>query len=148
MLTGAQSFSAFPESSTQASMDSQSNMNPSDAPQGEVNIDKEQSALFFTTVEFVDPKAVKIYEKITFTETPTFTLLDIPQSCLADEDPMVETINKKNKKYLELCKAKIGNDSFADRGINTFNDLPKIKNTQTDRITINVRFLFLSRIHF
>ena len=143
MLTGVQSFSAFPESSTQASMDSQSNMNPSDAPQGEVNTEKERSALFFTTVEFVDPKEVKIYEKITFTETPTFTLLNIPQSCFADDDPTVETINKNNKKYLELCKAKVGNDSFADRGINTFNDLPKIKNTQTDRITINVRFFLI-----
>lgn len=138
ILTAAQSFSAFPESSTQASMDSQVNMNPSDAPQGEgAPVEKEQTALFHTTVDPIDPKEIKIYEKITFTETPTFNLLNIPQSRLFDEDPMVEQVVAKNKKYLEICKTKLGNDSFVDRGINTFNDLPKIKNTQTERITIS-----------
>ena len=119
-------------------MDSQVNMNPSDAPQGEgAPVEKEQTALFYTTVDPIDPKEIKIYEKITFTETPTFNLLNIPQSRLFDEDPMVEQVVAKNKKYLEICKTKLGNDSFVDRGINTFNDLPKIKNTQTERITIS-----------
>ena len=83
-------------------MDSQSNMNPSDAPQGEVNVEKEHSALFYTTVEPKNLNEIKVYEKIMFTETPTFTLLDIPQSCLFDEDPMVETVKENNKKYYEV----------------------------------------------
>lgn len=91
--------------------------------------------MFYTIVEPHVPKDA--YERITFTETPTFKLLDIPQSCLFDEDERVESVKAKNAKYLELCKTKVGNDSYVDRGINTFNNLPKVKNTQTDRITIN-----------
>lgn len=83
-------------------MDSQYNINPSDMPQGEAPIEKEHSALFFTTVDNTDPKEVKLYEKITFTETPTFTLLDIPQSRMHDEDSNVGSLREKNKKYLEV----------------------------------------------
>ena len=38
----------------------------------------------------------------------------------------------------KLCKSKVGNDSFAERAMNTFNNLPKVKSTQTERITIHV----------
>ena len=39
--------------------------------------------------------------------------------------------------FIKLCKSKSGNDSYADRCINTFNDLPKIKSTQTEKLVIN-----------
>ena len=34
-----------------------------------------------------------------------------------------------------MVKSRAGNDGFTERGINTFNDLPKDKNVETDRIT-------------
>ena len=92
-------------SSTQASADSQTNLNPSEQPQDGAAAEKDHLAMFYTTVE---PRAHRdAYERITFTETATFSLLDIQQSCLNDEDERVEEVKANNKKYLELCRTKV-----------------------------------------
>ena len=84
-------------------MDSQSNMNPSDVVHEE-KIEKEHSALFFTSFVTKQPKTPALYENITFSETTTFVLFDLPQACLFDEDPMTEIIKQKNQKYLDVCQ--------------------------------------------
>lgn len=149
ILTAATSFGAFHESSTHVSSH-ESNQQPGDSIQ-EPAIDREKdlSALFFTNIE-IKPKSELVYETLSLNETSTFILLDIPTTCLADEDPQAEIFKIRNEKYIELCKKKIGNDSFADRGMNTFNDLPKIKTTQTERITIKVslKFIFYKKFKF
>lgn len=50
--------------------------------------------------------------------------------------------------FLKLCKNKVGNDSYAERGVNTFNDLPKAKCTQTEKLLINVRNKFKFELFF
>ena len=69
----------------------------------ELNADreKEQSALFFTNVE-VKPKSELLYETLNISETETFTLLDIPTTCLSDDDPNTEIVKQKNEKYIEV----------------------------------------------
>jgi len=61
----------------------------------------------------------------------------MPSTCLSNDDPALDQILKSKEKYVELCKSKAGNDSYIERGINTFNNLPKTKTTQTEKITIN-----------
>ena len=45
--------------------------------------------------------------------------------------------------FLQLVKSRIGNDLYAERGMNTFNEPRKLKNVQTSKITHTVRFLYM-----
>ena len=80
----------------------ESNQQPGDSVH-ELNGDreKEQSALFFTNVE-AKPKSELLYETLNISETETFTLLDIPTTCLSDDDPNTEIVKQKNEKYIEV----------------------------------------------
>lgn len=102
MMTGAQSFGVFPESSSHVSSDS--NQQPSDSMQQDSAVEKEKeaSALFVTDIEEKPKKQDSQYEKICLIETPTFCLLDIPKTCVADDDPHIDKIKEKNEKYLEV----------------------------------------------
>ncbi|XP_072173395.1 dynein axonemal intermediate chain 4-like [Diadema setosum] len=71
---------------------------------------------------------------ICLTETPTIWLLDLPGvSVSADVDEAAD-VKTRNEKYKELCKSRDGNDRYAERGMQTFNDLPKNKEIQTTRV--------------
>jgi hypothetical protein len=86
-------------------MDSNSNLNPSETKEGqEDKVEKEHSALLFTDIEPKNNKIQLPYENITFTETATFVLFDMPASRIHEEDPMNEIIKQKNQKYLEVIK--------------------------------------------
>lgn len=141
ILTGAQSFGAFPDNSTtHVSNDSNQHPNDSGLQDGIIEKEKETSALFITNIEAetaAHKKSGPKIEKINLSETSTYVLLNLISTCLSKEDENAEKIMKNNEKYIELCKSKVGNDSYAERAINTFNDRPKLKSTQTDRITIN-----------
>ncbi len=63
--------------------------------------EKEQSALFFTNIE-IKPKTDLLYETLHINETPTFILLDIPTTCLSDEDPNAEKVKLRNENYIEV----------------------------------------------
>jgi len=39
---------------------------------------------------------------------------------------------------LQLVKARPGNDRYVERGMHTFNELPKVKNIQTNKISYSV----------
>jgi len=39
---------------------------------------------------------------------------------------------------LQLCNGRLGNDRYSDRGMQTINDAPKIKQTQTDKVVRTV----------
>ncbi|PIK46217.1 putative WD repeat-containing protein 78 [Apostichopus japonicus] len=71
---------------------------------------------------------------ITLTESEMIWLLDITGTCASQETDEAEAIRAKNQKYTELCKARDGNDRYADRGMQTFNDAPKHKDVQTAKV--------------
>lgn len=83
---------------------SDSNQQPSDSMQQDSAVEKEKeaSALFVTDIEEKPKKQDGQYEKINLIETPTFCLLDIPKTCVSDEDPLIDKIKEKNEKYLEV----------------------------------------------
>lgn len=67
-------------------------------------------------------------------ETETIWLLDLPTVCVATDSEEAPAIQETNQKYKELCKARVGNDLYAERGMNTFNEPPKLKAVQTNKI--------------
>ncbi|CAH1772344.1 unnamed protein product [Owenia fusiformis] len=74
---------------------------------------------------------------IKLTETDTIWMLDMPGVCVpADSDEAV-TVKEQNELYKELCKTRVGNDRYVERGVTTFNEPPKLKVVQTTRINHN-----------
>ncbi|XP_076441248.1 dynein axonemal intermediate chain 4-like [Babylonia areolata] len=71
---------------------------------------------------------------LTLEETDTIWMLDIPTVCVAGDSEEAPAIREINQKYAELCKSRAGNDLYADRGMNTFNEPPKLKAIQTNKI--------------
>eukprot|EP00961_Rhodomonas_salina_P295780 3935786-Rhodomonas_salina.1 len=69
---------------------------------------------------------------IVLSETSTTFILDLPSSCIADDDPDLDTIKKKNAAYLAMKKAKAGQDKYADRAMQTLNGANKNKDAQVD----------------
>lgn len=103
---------------------------------------------------------------ITLVETETMWLIDIPGIVVCSEDANAQEIAEKNSRYkevdcitlissnieqiswalttcflLQLCKGRDGNDLYVERGMNTFNDAPKLKYVQTAKIGASVRRL-------
>ncbi|XP_064626087.1 dynein axonemal intermediate chain 4-like isoform X1 [Lineus longissimus] len=74
---------------------------------------------------------------IDLTETEMIWLLDMPGICVSLESDEATAIKEKNEKYKALVKSRIGNDLYAERGMNTFNDAPKVKHVQTTKINYN-----------
>ncbi|KAJ8040489.1 WD repeat-containing protein 78 [Holothuria leucospilota] len=72
--------------------------------------------------------------EITLCESDVIWLLDIPGTCVSQETDDAADIRSKNEKYAELCKARDGNDRYAERGMQTFNDAPKNKDVQTSKV--------------
>ncbi|KAL4236328.1 WD repeat-containing protein 78 [Mactra antiquata] len=71
---------------------------------------------------------------LTLTETETIWLLDMPGVCVSTETDEAAIVTKKNTAYQELLKLKQGNDRYAERGMNTFNEPQKCKLVQTSKI--------------
>ncbi|XP_071117198.1 dynein axonemal intermediate chain 4-like [Haliotis cracherodii] len=74
---------------------------------------------------------------LTLTETETIWLLDMPAVCISLESDEADQVKMRNEKYQELVKSRVGNDRYAERGMNTFNEPPKSKNIQTTKILYN-----------
>lgn len=72
---------------------------------------------------------------ITLEETETIWMLDIPTVCVALDSEEADNIRIRNDLYKELCKSRAGNDLYAERGMNTFNQALKFKAIQTTKIT-------------
>ncbi|XP_063724938.1 dynein axonemal intermediate chain 4-like isoform X2 [Symsagittifera roscoffensis] len=71
---------------------------------------------------------------IILTETPTFWILDIPGKCVEAGTDEVEVVKEQNAKYQKLIKDRVGNDLYAQRGMQTFNNGRKVKHAQTDKV--------------
>ncbi|XP_022089217.1 WD repeat-containing protein 78-like [Acanthaster planci] len=74
---------------------------------------------------------------VQLTETDTIWMLDLPAICLSAESDEAVKVKERNEKYKELCKSRDGNDRYAERGMQTFNEHPKNKDVQTMKITHN-----------
>ena len=91
-------------STTHVSSDSNQHPNDSGIQEGAfIEKDKETSALFITNIENVtqQKKGAKV-EAITLIETSTHVLLNIPSTCLSNEDENADAVKKNNQKYLEV----------------------------------------------
>ena len=91
---------------TEISCRHNSNQHPNDSGMQEgvfMEKDKETSALFITNIENVSrQKDGPTTETVNLTETSTYVLLNIPTSCLSNEDENAEKVKKNNQKYLEV----------------------------------------------
>ncbi|XP_038068064.1 dynein intermediate chain 4, axonemal-like [Patiria miniata] len=74
---------------------------------------------------------------IQLTETDTIWMLDLPAICLSAESDEATKVKERNEKYKELCKSRDGNDRYAERGMQTFNEQPKNKDVQTMKVNHN-----------
>lgn len=74
--------------------------------------------------------------EIELTETETIWLLDMPAVMVSVESEEAEMIKRRNQTYTELCKSHVGNDRYTDRMMQTFNDAPKNKKVQCEKITM------------
>ncbi|XP_060071866.1 dynein axonemal intermediate chain 4-like [Ylistrum balloti] len=74
---------------------------------------------------------------LTLTETETIWLLDLPTICVSTESDEAAGIKKRIETYQELIKSRVGNDRYMERGMNTFNEPPKFKTIQTNKISYN-----------
>lgn len=63
--------------------------------------EREFSALFITNLE-KKAKKENTFERINLTETATYTLLDLPSTCLSNEDENAQIVKQNNQKYLEV----------------------------------------------
>ncbi|UJR28757.1 hypothetical protein I4U23_009983 [Adineta vaga] len=72
---------------------------------------------------------------IELNETGTMFILNLNSSVVTHNDhDEYNTIKEKNEIYLELCKTKRNNDLYVDRGMQTFNNLPKHEHIITDSL--------------
>ncbi|XP_059146873.1 dynein axonemal intermediate chain 4-like isoform X2 [Physella acuta] len=71
---------------------------------------------------------------ITLVETETFWMIDLPDIKVSNEGEEAVLVTEANKKYSELVKSRVGNDLYVERGMNTFNEPPKLKSVHTTKI--------------
>uniref|UniRef100_H3AVV7 Dynein axonemal intermediate chain 4 n=1 Tax=Latimeria chalumnae TaxID=7897 RepID=H3AVV7_LATCH len=77
-------------------------------------------------------KIVAIY----LTETETMELLDMPAVMVSVETEEAQSIREKNEAYMMLCKNRAGNDQYVERMMQTFDEAPKNKEVQCEKINI------------
>lgn len=74
---------------------------------------------------------------LTLSETDTIWLLDFPGTSVAEDSEIAEGIKEKNQKYEELLKNRVGNDSYVERGMQTFNNGKKSKEIQSTKVELH-----------
>ena len=68
--------------------------------------------------------------KVVLSETETFFMLDIPSSCVADDDEKLKKVMADNAEYTAFVKQKAGQDKYSDRAMQTLNTASKNKDAQ------------------
>ena len=53
-------------------------------------------------------------------------------------------MNSVHHHFTQLCKSRDGNDRYMERGMQTFNDDPKNKTIQTNKIVLQVKYMAMS----
>ncbi|XP_077306648.1 dynein axonemal intermediate chain 4 [Lithobates pipiens] len=71
---------------------------------------------------------------VDLTETETIWLLDMPVAVIATDSEEAEIVKVRNQAYTELCKSRAGNDRYAERSMQTFNEAPKSKEVQCESV--------------
>ncbi|CAG5118395.1 unnamed protein product [Candidula unifasciata] len=71
---------------------------------------------------------------ITLTETDTIWMFDLPDTKVSTESAEAEKVISGIRAYTELQKSRVGNDLYAERGMNTFNEPLKLKSVHTQKI--------------
>eukprot|EP01135_Chromosphaera_perkinsii_P001570 Nk52_evm40s207 gene=Nk52_evmTU40s207 len=71
---------------------------------------------------------------IVLSETETMFFLDIKGTSVSNDSEKADEVIKANERYAQLKANKIGNDSYVDRGMQTFNNAVKNKNVYTHPI--------------
>jgi len=74
---------------------------------------------------------------LTLSETDTIWMLDFPGTCVAGDSEIAEEIKEKNQRYEELLKNRVGNDSYVERGMQTFNSGQKSKEIQSSKVELH-----------
>lgn len=74
---------------------------------------------------------------ITLTETDTIWMLDFPGTCVGEDNEIAESVKEKNQRYDELLKNRVGNDSYVERGMQTFNNGQKSKEIQSSKVELH-----------
>ncbi|GFN91325.1 WD repeat-containing protein 78 [Plakobranchus ocellatus] len=74
---------------------------------------------------------------IVLTETDTIWMLDLPDTKVSKESEEAPAVKERLSTYAELVKNRPGNDLYAERGMNTFNEPHKLKSVVTNKIEIN-----------
>ncbi|KAJ7383395.1 WD repeat-containing protein 78 [Desmophyllum pertusum] len=74
---------------------------------------------------------------LTLTETETIWMLDFPGTCVAEDNDIAESIKGQNQRYEELLKNRVGNDSYVERGMQTFNNGQKSKEIQSSKVELH-----------
>ncbi|RUS86621.1 hypothetical protein EGW08_005637 [Elysia chlorotica] len=71
---------------------------------------------------------------IVLTETDTIWMLDMPDTKVSKESEEAPGVKERLTTYAELVKNRPGNDLYAERGMNTFNEPYKLKSVVTNKI--------------
>lgn len=74
---------------------------------------------------------------LTLSETETIWMLDFPGTCVAEDNEIAESVKEKNQRYEELLKNRVGNDSYVERGMQTFNSGQKSKEIQSSTVELH-----------
>lgn len=68
---------------------------------------------------------------VKLTETDTIWHLNLPGTSVFKDSECAQDVKKQNERYEELLKNRAGNDTFVQRGMQTYNNAPKHKELQT-----------------
>ncbi|XP_048833522.1 dynein axonemal intermediate chain 4 [Brienomyrus brachyistius] len=70
------------------------------------------------------------------TETATFWLLDMPAVSVSVDAAEAESVEERNRAYVGLCKNRMGNDKYVERGMQTINGALKTKEVQSEAVSL------------
>ncbi|CAF0787058.1 unnamed protein product [Didymodactylos carnosus] len=101
----------------------------------EKNTDGEDTARFLpgVSLNWIEPTL----EIIQLLETETIFILNlVSHVVLKDDEIDYNTVLERNHIYNEFCKNRHGNDLYIERGMQTFNNLPKHEAIQTDSVYV------------
>uniref|UniRef100_A0A3Q0R1H1 Dynein axonemal intermediate chain 4 n=1 Tax=Amphilophus citrinellus TaxID=61819 RepID=A0A3Q0R1H1_AMPCI len=87
-----------------------------------------------TATEQVTEDMLKEVVDIFISETDTFSLLDIPGTCVSVDADDADAIIARNSQYEEVCRNRAGHGKDVDRSVQTLNGATKNKQVQSNSL--------------
>ncbi|XP_030606878.1 dynein axonemal intermediate chain 4 [Archocentrus centrarchus] len=87
-----------------------------------------------TATEQVTEDMLKEVVDIFISETDTFSLLDIPGTCVSVDADDADAIIARNSQYEEVCRNRVGHGKDVDRSVQTLNGATKNKQVQSNSL--------------